>query len=432
MKKGIQNLQVSFGESSLTHFGGMFLIQWFCKKLKIKELLHSNVRFSNQYIKYHPVELIIIIIYAIIVGILRLTGTKILKYNGSFQKILGLKTFPHPTRLNRFIISLDRKTLQAINRIHNQLLLQMTNRPYPRTSLIFDLDSTVLTVYGKLEGAKIGYNPHKHGRPSYQPLLCFEAHTKDYWHGEFRSGDTHVTTGAVQFLQECFAKIPPGIYRIRVRADAGFYDHYIVEFLDEKQVGFVIVAKITKSVKEKLPGLQYRRFKEGHEIAEFKYQPHGWKKPYRFIIERRLLPKETNQQPTLFTMNNYSYRVMVTNLDIEPEYIWYFYNGRCRIELIIKELKEDYPLGKIPTKYWNANESFFHLLLFAYNIVNWFKRLCLPKELQHFTLRTIRTEFLVVPAKLVKTQNKNLLKLPRNYVYQKAFLQAMEKIQKMK
>lgn len=127
MPKGIQKLRISFGETTLTHFGGLFLIQWFCKKLRIKELLHHNVRFRNHHITYHPVEVFMIIIYAVIVGILRLTGTRILRYNGSFQRILGLKKLPHPTRLNRFIITLDRKTLQSINRIHNQLLLKMFN-----------------------------------------------------------------------------------------------------------------------------------------------------------------------------------------------------------------------------------------------------------------------------------------------------------------
>ena len=50
------------------------------------------------------------------------------------------------------------------------------------------------------------------------------------------------------------------------------------------------------------------------------------------------------------------------------------------MERIIKELKADYPLAKIPTHQFADNEAYFHLLLFAYNLVNWFKRLCLPEE----------------------------------------------------
>ena len=38
-------------------------------------------------------------------------------------------------------------------------------------------------------------------------------------------------------------------------------------------------------------------------------------------------------------------------------------------------------LGSIPTRHFFANETYFHLLLLAYNLVNWFKRLCLPDRL---------------------------------------------------
>jgi len=44
------------------------------------------------------------------------------------------------------------------------------------------------------------------------------------------------------------------------------------------------------------------------------------------------------------------------------------YNQRARAELIIRELKYAYALGKIPTKNFQAKEVFF----LAYNLLNWF------------------------------------------------------------
>jgi hypothetical protein len=32
---------------------------------------------------------------------------------------------------------------------------------------VLDMDSTVKTLYGQQEGAEVGYNPHKPGRPSH-------------------------------------------------------------------------------------------------------------------------------------------------------------------------------------------------------------------------------------------------------------------------
>jgi hypothetical protein len=67
--------------------------------------------------------------------------------------------------------------------------LFITVHSWPPTRVIFDVDSTVLVVYGKQEQARIGYNPTKRGRPSYHPLLCFEGQSRDFWHGELRPGD---------------------------------------------------------------------------------------------------------------------------------------------------------------------------------------------------------------------------------------------------
>jgi Transposase DDE domain group 1 len=72
------------------------------------------------------------------------------------------------------------------------------------------------------------------------------------------------------------------------------------------------------------------------------------------------------------------------------------------------------------------------ILLFAYNLVHWFKRLCLPKEYLYATLDTIRTDFLVLPAKLTKEGSKNVLVLPHDYHYQKEFTNALKTIDRLR
>lgn len=122
----------------------------------------------------------------------------------------------------------------------------------------------------------------------------------------------------------------------------------------------------------------------------------------------------------------------MTNLTLTPLNTWKFYNGRAGIELIIKELKGDYPLAKIPTKHFTANEAYFHILLFSYNLINWFKRLCLPKDVQNVTLNTLRSGLLLIPGVLVKSENRPTLKLPANFWYRDAFEYALKKIARLK
>src|SRR5207302_320098 len=96
-----------------------------------------------------------------------------------------------------------------------------------------------------------------------------------------------------------------------------------------------------------------------------------WPGPRRFVVIRRSVPEEPSAQLHLFQMGGYSYQLLVTNLKLTPLHLWRFYSQRARAELIIRELKDAYALGKIPTKDFWANEAFFQIVLLAYNLLNW-------------------------------------------------------------
>ncbi len=213
-------------------------------------------------------------------------------------------------------------------------------------------------------------------------------------------------------LQACFAKLPATVRQIRVRADAGFYDYKVVRAIEARRGKFTIVARLTRPLRTLITGLTYTEVRRGLAVAECQYQPHGWPRPYRFVVVRKTLPEEDSPQTTLFTVGRYTYHAYVTNLRVWPVAVYRFYNARAAMELIIKELKADYPLAKIPTNQFAANEAYFHLLLFAYNAMNWFKRLCLPAGHHSLTLGTLRRQLLLIPGELVHTPQRPVLRLP--------------------
>src|SRR4030066_2252392 len=432
MKRSPRNVKISFSGKRLTHFGGLYLLQKFFQKINLKTLLYNETRFCQRNNRYTIPEEMLALIYPITLGIGRIEATHLLKQNGVFQYLTGLPNYPNPTTLRRFLLRMAPLALPKLRKLHDELLLSMILKPEVPTKVIFDLDSTVLILYGKQEMARIGYNPQKWGRPSYHPLLCFNGITKDFWHGELRPGDTHTATGTVELLKAVFGKLPPSVKIVIIRADKGFYDHGTIEYLESNKALFVIVAKLTAPVKRIISTLSYQVHSSGLETAEFMYQPTKWKKEYRFAVVRRLIPEDPTEQLTLFSMGKYSYQVIVTNMKLTPLHIWRFYNGRAALELIIKELKGDYPLAKIPTKYFAANEAYFHTLLFSYNLINWFKRLCLPMEFQNMTLKTLRARLLLIPGELIRPDNRPTLKLPVNFLYKEAFQYAIKKIEKLK
>jgi hypothetical protein len=435
MPKGLRNLRLFFIDTHLTHFGGMVLIQRFCNKLGLRRLLQRSVRIPQRNIDYLPSDLILSLLFAIIAGLRRINKTEVLQYNGTFLSLLGLQQFPDQATLRRFLKRLPPKAVRQLVGLHDQLRTQLFVLPTPRFSLIFDLDSVVLPLYGKPQFARVGYNPKKRGRRSYHPLLCFEAHLQEFWHGSLRPGNAVTPTGAVPFIKVCLSKAPQTIARsrIRFRADSGFFNRRVVGFLDQEGCGYAIVAKLYSPIKSRALACRFHKLQNGWETGEFRYQPYRWKTPHRFIVVRRSIPEDPVEakQLTLFKHQKYAYHVLVTNLKMYPWRVWRFYALRATIEKNVRELLYDYPLGKIPTEDWVANVAFFQMLLFAYNIVHWFKRLCLPGEYHFATLDTIRTDFLVLPAKLTHTGHRNVLQLPKDYHYREQFERALQNISKM-
>lgn len=125
-------------------------------------------------------ELIVGLLFAIIKGLRRINKTDILQYNGAFLEMLGLKRFPDQSTLRRFLKRLAPQNIRQIARLHDSLRAYVFPLPHQRNSLVFDVDSTVLIIYGRAEGARVGDNLKKPGRRSYHPLLCFEAGFQEF------------------------------------------------------------------------------------------------------------------------------------------------------------------------------------------------------------------------------------------------------------
>ena len=436
MPKALRTLRLSFCETHLTHFGGMVLWQRFCNRLGLRRLLQQSLRMSQPNADYHPSDLILALLYAVMAGLRRINKTEIRPSNGTFLSLPGLPPFPDPSTLGRFLKRMSPRSVRQLVSLPDPWRAQLFPLPRRRTTLRFDLDSVVLTVYGKQQFARVGYNPKKHSRRSYQPLICFEAHWQEFWQGSLRPGHVVTATGVVALVQRCLHKVPSssGGSRVRVRADSGCFGKRLVEFLDTRGCGYTVVAKQYSPLQRSAHNCEFQKLGAGWEVGQFRYQPHPGKRPHRLVVVRRPIPQDpvVAGQPTLFKDSKYAYHVLVTNLRAHPWRGWMFYAPHATIEKDVRELLYDYPLGKIPTDDGVAHVAFFQRLLLAYNLVHWFKRLCLPKDYRYATLDTIGTDFLVLPAKLTSQRGRNVLILPHDYLYQEQFKAARKQIERLR
>jgi len=436
MKKGLQSLEFSFEADCLTHYGGLFLIQQFCNKLDLRRRLQRRWTAAPPWSEFNPLDLVLLQLFLLIVGVQRINKSDKLQYDGFFLSLLGLEQLPDESTLRRFLQRLSPEAIRQLVRLHDELRSELFWRPKARSSLVFHLDSVVLTLYGKQQGARKGCNPKAKGRPSYHPILCFEGHGQEFWHGSLRPGDAGANTGALHFVKRCLEKVPRSIARGRIRflADAGFFSGTLVDYLDETGYGFTIVCRSYAAYHRLAEKTGFTNLKLGWACAEFRHHPQTWSKEQRFIVIRRPLPvdPEEAKQLTLFKDAKYSYSVLVSNLGLTPWRTWTDYVRRANIEKSIRELIHDLALNKMPTQSWTANVAFLQLLLLAYNLMHWFKRLCLPPEKLRTTVETLRHQLIGLPAKLICRAGKNVLILPRQYQYQNEFLATQNRVEKLK
>lgn len=383
-----RNITIACNHRGLTHYGGIFYFQEFLRMLQFRRTLGRQLSDFRPHHDYSLSQILLALIYPVILGLDRLESASFLRPDDIFQYLTGLPGYPDPQTLRRFLLQAPPEFRQQLHRFNDRLLRRFIHWPAHRSRLILDLDSTVVTVFGRQEGAAVGYNPRYRGKRSYDPLLCLEANSSFLWDTELRPGDAGTWAGSVELLASCFLSIPSDIRELRVRADAGFGYGPVLDILEARPVQYAVVARMTPSLKRALGGLRYQRHTARWEIGECEHRPSEWRDARRCVVARRLM-EETDPEPTLFTVERYLYRAWITNLPLTSAGVWHFYDGRAGMEPRIREVREDFALRRIPTRALAANALYLEVVRLAYNLVTAFQRTCLPEEWQHLTPRLL-------------------------------------------
>jgi hypothetical protein len=415
----------------LTHYGGIFFFHEFTRVLQLRRFLTRHLQYFRRNQRYTLSQMIMALVYPIILGLHRLETAALLRSNGTFQYLTGLQGYPDPQSLRRFLLQAAPDFREQLHRLNDHLLQQFIHWPDHRSRLILDLDSTVVTVFGRQEGTAVGYNPRYRGKRSYDPLLCLEANSSFLWDTDLRRGDAGTWAGSVELLASCFLSIPSDIRELRVRADAGFGYQPVLQMLETRPAQYAVVARMTPSLKRALGGLRYERLNPRWEIAEFEHRASDWPQARRCIVARRLI-EETDPEPTLFTLERYLYRAWFTNLPLTPAGVWHFYDGRAGMEPRICELREDFALRKIPTRAFAANALYLEVVRLAYNLVTAFQRTCLPEECQSLTLTKLRHRLFWLPGELTRPQNRPTLRLANSPTIQSWTEKILHRVYKLK
>jgi hypothetical protein len=430
-----------FGAKNLTPYGGLFPVATMLEKLGFKKLVEETLTIHRIPRAMTIYQFLFGMVLAIYVGFSRLNHLRFVAQDPMLTGILQVEELPPQCTFWRFLTSLPvtvAQPLLKLQRLLRERVWDAANLQLP--SITLDTDTTVHTLYGRQMGARKSYNPKNKGRKSYQPILTFIAETREFIGGELHNGDRPTGAQIARHLEAVFAAVPRCVCNLFARADAGFYCWEAVVAYEKAKASFLIVARKTSRLLEELQKADWRPSPktDADGPCEFRYQPEGWGKVYRFIALRYQKKQEARkEQYQLWETPEYIYRVFVTDMKGAIDLLVWVYNQRAGAENLIKEANNDAGLAAHPSQQWAANCVHFQLVMLAYNLNCWLmlfnreEKLAVD-DLKHTTLMTARLRFLFVAAKIWRHAGRVGIRYSDQYPERGLFQRLMDRLRKIK
>lgn len=326
----------------------------------------------------------------VVAGARRFAHTELVRADRALHALLGLERWPGADTVRGLFHRFSQASIQSFWRPLWVWMLGLVRCPAEGFSL--DLDSTVFQRAGHQQGALKGYNPRRPGRRSHHPLLAVLAEVPLVLHGWLRSGNAGAARGVVPFLSEALELLPAGLRVRGVRADSGFFEDPLLTFLEERNLPYLVVVRLTTRLKRQAAAIRnWEPVDAYYSVGEFKAQLQGWSTERRFIVvrEQQRDDKEAVGRK-LIDVPGYTFRIWVTNRSESVLALWRDYNGRATVEQRIEELKNDLGADDFCTQNFWATESAFLAVLFTFNLLSLYQQLSTPQAAyrQPTTLRT--------------------------------------------
>ena len=269
--------------------------------------------------------------------------------------LLGMSKVVSEDSVRRAFQNTDDLQIAAWQRKH----LRRCYEPLLVEPWILDIDTTVKPLYGKQQGAKVGYNPQKPGRPSHVYHTYFLANLRLVLDVEVQPGNQGASNysrpGLFKFIDSLDEETHPAF----IRGDIGFGNEGTMVAAENRGQPYLFKLRQTRKVKDLIEQLfssdDWANAGQGWQGIESQLRLSGWSEKRRVVVLRRPLREalalqksgDTGQQEfeiieALDPVQRYEYAVRVTSLDSEILTIAQHYRDRGDAENPFDELKNQW------------------------------------------------------------------------------------------
>jgi hypothetical protein len=215
--------------------------------------------------------------------------------------------------------------------------------------------------------------------------------------------------------------------RLLFRGDAAFAKPEIYEYLEPRHIGYAIRLPANEVLQEHVKHLLKRPVgrppkKPIVRYHDFQYQAGSWDSP------RRVVTKVEWHSGELFPRVGF----IVTNLSAKAKGVVHFYNGRGTAEQWIKEGKYALNWTRLSCHRFDANQVRLQLFVLAYNLGNFLRRLCLPKAIKDWSLRSLQVRLVKMGGRIVRHARRIIFQLAEVAVPRDLFAAILERISRLR
>ena len=422
-------VQVRFDGPLMTNWGGAPLLREFGDRLGLAQGL-GDLTYHWQGRSFQGADYCFAALHALLLGCQRQSEIAALRHDPATLLALGLPGMPSQESFSRYFAAvgpaLAGEVLQFSARLGRRVRA-------PRRFATLDLDGQIVSTRGHPEGADYGYNPKRRGAKSYFATYSFLGETREMLGAALESGRQATVSAAhaVGMYQQARAALGEGIRRLRLRADSGFARVELLRQLQRDRVTYFVCWPLRGYLKPVVENLDYHQLDDKWAWGETRIKLRGGR-PHRLVVRReRLEPDEQDKRERpLLDCPRYAYHLVVTNAaGWSGLRVLRFYDQRSCLENIIKENQEDFGGNHVLSKHLAGNRLWQALRVLAYNVMNWFRERILRQRRHRHTARWIRRVFLALPAKVVHSGRRWILRLWGEHPVREAWQQAWQRVQ---
>ncbi|MBY4599053.1 transposase [bacterium BD-1] len=308
---------------------------------------------------------------------------------------LGMNKLVSEDALRRALLRIDAAASDAWLRpslMHS--VREALDRPW-----ILDMDASVKPLYGRQEGAEIGYNPTKPKRPSHVLHTFLVGNLRLVLDVQLSGGKQHASGHAKAALGRLLDDLQDRRAAL-VRGDSGYGNEGVLLTLEEREQRYLLRLRQTKNV-QRLVLRQFARQdwslpdSQGCQMAEDEIRLLGWSQTRRVVIVRQRIRGGIARERRMdhgqlrldFADNHitqgdklWEYTVLVTNADYPLESIGQLYRDRADAENAFDELKNQWGLGGFTTQDLTRCQTVARSCALVYNWWSWYGRAANPSR----------------------------------------------------